>query len=65
MRAYERRAQEWNILRERKFVHVADLAAELSVSPRTIKSDIAFLAVTFPIEMVRGRYDSGIKLGWD
>lgn len=38
-----------------------DLASRFNVSVRTIRTDVDFLSITYPIETTRGRYNGGIS----
>lgn len=62
MRANERRLRLWQIVFRRKNVSVQRLAEELEVSTRTIKYDLAYMSVAYPIETVRGRYGGCVRL---
>ena len=62
MRTNERRIRLWQIVFRRKCVSVRELADELEVSIRTIKYDLAYMTVSYPIETVRGRYGGCVKL---
>ena len=62
MHADERRTRLWLIVLRRKTVTVAELADELHVTTRTIKSDLANMIHFYPINTIRGRYGGGVKL---
>ena len=62
MDAMERRCQIIEILCDAKMhVKMRDLASRFNVSVRTIRTDVDFLSVTYPIETTRGRYNGGIS----
>ena len=62
MDAMERRCQIIEILFDAKMcVKMRDLASRFNVSVRTIRTDVDFLSVTYPIETTRGRYNGGIS----
>lgn len=54
MNAVERRAEIVRILMARRMDTMGCLAAELGVSTRTIRSDIAALTANYPLETKRG-----------
>lgn len=58
----ERREAILNVLCQRRYDKVANLAYEFGVTERTIKSDIEELTLAHPIETLRGRYGGGIKV---
>lgn len=62
MNAMERRCQIVEILCDTKMrVKMRDLASRFNVSVRTIRTDVDFLSITYPIETTRGRYNGGIS----
>ena len=61
MTANERRAEIMRILIARRFETEGRLAVELSVSRRTIHSDILTLSAEYPLETSRG-YRGGVRL---
>ena len=62
MTAAQRRQEIMNVLISRRFEKVNNLAAEFGISEKTVRTDIAELSLTYPIETVQGRYGGGIKL---
>ena len=58
---YERRKSIYNVLCIRRCDTITRLAAEFGVNERTIRRDIVWLTLSFPIETCRGRY-GGVKL---
>ena len=54
MTTNERRAEIMRILVSRRHETMGQLASELLVTDRTIRSDITALAVDYPLETVRG-----------
>lgn len=62
MDAMERRCQIIEILCDAKMrVKMRELASRFNVSVRTIRTDVDFLSLTYPIETTRGRYNGGIS----
>lgn len=58
----ERRQQIMETLCHRRQETMANLAFEFGVSIRTIRNDIDYLSLSYPLETVRGRYGGGIKV---
>lgn len=61
MKAQERRIRVFSILCSRRCDTVGHLAAEVGVSEKTLRRDIAVLTLSYPIETTRGRC-GGVKL---
>ncbi len=57
----ERRAEIYAVMITRRYDSAPNLAAEFSVSERTILRDITFLTLSYPVETVRG-CRGGVKL---
>ena len=57
----ERRNAIIDVLCQRRFESVANLAAQFNVSTRTIKSDILVLSCSYPITTTRG-HNGGIRI---
>lgn len=53
--ALERRDELINVLCERRRDTVANLAAEFGVSERTIRRDLEYLTLSYPIETAQGK----------
>ncbi|WP_197073433.1 HTH domain-containing protein [Clostridium polynesiense] len=58
----ERRMEILKVLCKRRSDTMANLAEEFGVTSRTIKNDIDYLSLSYPIETVRGRYGGGVKI---
>ena len=62
MRINDRRQKLINLLCQRWSNTVHNLATELGGCERTIRRDIEELTLTYPLEIVRGRYGGGVKV---
>ena len=62
MSAEERRAEIYELILAKGMTTVNALAEQFSVNERTIRRDIETLALTRPVETIRGRYGGGVKL---
>ncbi len=62
MGANERRQEIMETLCHRRQETMANLAFEFGVSIRTIRNDIDYLSLSYPLETVRGRYDGGVRV---
>lgn len=62
MGANERRQQIMETLCHRRQETMSNLAFEFGVSIRTIRNDIDYLSLSYPLETVRGRYGGGVKV---
>lgn len=60
----ERRMEIIKVLCKRRFETMGNLAVEFGVTSRTIRNDINYLSLSYPIETVRGRY-GGVKVVGD
>lgn len=58
----ERRIEIMEILCHRRQETMENLATEFGVSIRTIRNDIDYLSLSYPLETVRGRYGGGVKI---
>lgn len=58
----ERRTAIIEALNRRRQDTMDNLATEFGVTARTIRTDIAELRLSYPIETVRGRYGGGVML---
>jgi len=58
----ERRMEIMEILCQRRQETMENIAIEFGVSIRTIRNDIDYLSLSYPLETVRGRYGGGIKV---
>ena len=56
MHSDERQAVIWDIILQRKFETVPNLARELGVCIRTIYGDISKMKEKYPIEAISGKY---------
>ncbi len=61
MNAYERRAEIWRVLLLRRMDDMQNLSDEFDVTDRSVRSDIKYLSVIYPIETVRGK-GGGVKV---
>ena len=62
MGAEERRAEIYELLLAKRQTTIDALSTQFGVNERTIRRDIEALALTRPIETVRGRYGGGVKI---
>lgn len=62
MGASERRTAIIEALNRRRQDTMDNLATEFGVTARTIRTDIAELRLSYPIETVRGRYGGCVKV---
>ena len=58
----ERRSEILRLLCKRRHETAINLAAEFSVSERTIRNDLVILSCYYPIQVTRGRYGGGAHL---
>ena len=58
--ANERRQEMIELLCERRYETLTNLANYFSVSKQTICSDISILTLSYPLETKAGRYDGGV-----
>ncbi|GAA0109278.1 HTH domain-containing protein [Clostridium tertium] len=58
----ERRMEIIKVLCKRRSETMENLAEEFGVTSRTIRNDIDYLSLSYPIETVRGRYGGGVKI---
>lgn len=58
----ERRSEIMEVLCRRRQETMQNLATEFGVSIRTIRNDIDYLSLSYPLETVRGRYGGGVKV---
>lgn len=58
----ERRMEIMETLCQRRQETMANLATEFGVSVRTIRNDIDYLSLSYPLETIRGRYGGGVKV---
>lgn len=58
----ERRIEIMEVLCHRRQETMENLANEFGVSIRTIRNDIDYLSLSYPVETVRGRYGGGVKV---
>lgn len=58
----ERRMEIIKLLCKRRSETMENLAEEFGVTSRTIRNDIDYLSLSYPIETVRGRYGGGVKI---
>lgn len=58
----ERRREIMETLCQRRQETMANLASEFGVSIRTIRNDIDYLLLSYPLETVRGRYGGGVRV---
>lgn len=61
MNQYERRQHIYNALCIRRYDTIANLAAEFNVNEKTIRRDIVWLTLSFPVEASPGRY-GGVRI---
>lgn len=61
----ERRLKIIKILYQRGQETMENLAQEFDVTSRTIRNDINYLSLSYPLETVRGRYGGGVKIMQD
>ncbi len=61
----ERRVEIMKLLCRRRYETMPNLAAEFSVSIRTIKRDIDELTFLMPLYVKSGRYDGGVYVNED
>lgn len=61
MNQYERRQQIYNALCIRRYDTIANLVAEFNVNEKTIRRDIVWLTLSFPVEASPGRY-GGVRI---
>lgn len=61
----ERRMEIIKVLCRRRQETMENLAEEFGVTSRTIRNDINYLSLSYPIETVRGRYGGGVKIVGD
>ncbi|MBV1817137.1 HTH domain-containing protein [Clostridium cochlearium] len=58
----ERRNEIMEVLCRRRQDTMQNLATEFGVSIRTIRNDIDYLSLSYPLETVRGRYGGGVRV---
>lgn len=58
----ERRMEIIKVLCKRRSETMENLAEEFGVTSRTIRNDIDYLSLSYPIETVRGRYGGGVRI---
>ncbi|MFL8711771.1 HTH domain-containing protein [Clostridioides sp. GD02377] len=58
----ERRMEVIKVLCKRRSETMENLVEEFGVTSRTIRNDIDYLSLSYPIETVRGRYGGGVKI---
>lgn len=58
----ERRMEIMEVLCHRRQETMENLASEFDVSIRTIRNDIDYLSLSYPLETLRGRYGGGIRV---
>ncbi|RXM70708.1 HTH domain-containing protein [Clostridium tetani] len=58
----ERRNEIMEVLCLRRQDTMQNLATEFGVSIRTIRNDINYLSLSYPLETVRGRYGGGVRV---
>lgn len=58
----ERRMEIMETLCHRRQETMENLATEFGVSIRTIRNDIDYLSLSYPLETVRGRYGGGVRV---
>ena len=58
----ERRMEIMEVLCQRRQETMENLATEFGVSIRTIRNDIDYLSLSYPLETVRGRYGGGVRV---
>ena len=58
----ERRMEIMEVLCHRRQDTMKNLANEFGVSTRTIRNDIDYLSLSYPLETIRGRYGGGVKV---
>lgn len=61
----ERRSEIIKVLCNRRYETMGNLANEFGVATRTIRKDIHYLSLSYPIVTIRGRYGGGIKVMGD
>lgn len=49
-------------MQKEHFAKIKELEEQFGVSDKTIRTDLAYLKKTFPIEVVRGRYGGGVYM---
>jgi len=62
MGSNERRMEIMEVLCHRRQDTMKNLANEFGVSIRTIRNDIDYLSLSYPLETIRGRYGGGVKV---
>ena len=58
----ERQYRLLEVLCQRRYDKIDNLAQEFNVCRRTIRRDLAVLMCSFPIETVRGRYGGDVQI---
>lgn len=58
----ERRQEIMETLCHRRQETMENLATEFEVSIRTIRNDIDYLSLSYPLETIRGRYGGGVRV---
>jgi predicted DNA-binding transcriptional regulator YafY len=58
----ERRMEIMEVLCQRRQETMENLATEFGVSIRTIRNDIDYLSLSYPLETIRGRYGGGVRV---
>lgn len=58
----ERRMEIMEVLCHRRQETMENLATEFGVSIRSIRNDIDYLSLSYPLETVRGRYGGGVRV---
>lgn len=58
----ERRMEIMEVLCHRRQDTMKNLDNEFGVSIRTIRNDIDYLSLSYPLETIRGRYGGGVRV---
>lgn len=58
----ERRMAIIKCIYDKHIVTMDYLAKEFDVTVRTIRRDIEYLSISYPLETIRGRYGGGVKI---
>lgn len=58
----ERRMKILSLICKKRHIITDDLAKIFNVSNRTIRNDIKYLSLSYPIETISGRYGGGVKI---
>lgn len=61
MNQYERRLKIFSVLCIRRYDTISSLAVEFHVNEKTIRRDIVWLTLSYPVEAYRGRY-GGVRI---